>query len=55
MGKIKKIIGAFVHAPNRFDDLAGRIADVSQMMNERFDSFDEQLLRYRPKFTKQGE
>ena len=43
MGKIKKIIGAFVHAPNRFDDLAGRIADVSQMMNERFDSFDEQL------------
>ena len=43
MGKIKKIIGAFVHAPDRFDTLAERIADVSQMMNERFDSFDEQL------------
>jgi len=43
MGKIKKIIGAFVHAPDRFDTLAERIADVSQMMNERFDSFDEQF------------
>ena len=47
MGKIKKIIGAIVHAPDRFDALAERIADVSQMMNERFDSFDEQLDRLR--------
>lgn len=30
MGKIKKIIGAFVHAPDRFDELANRILDVSQ-------------------------
>ena len=29
MGKIKKIIGSFVHAPDRFDELAGRIAETN--------------------------
>ena len=43
MGKIKKIIGAFVHAPDRFDALAERIAEVSQLADERFDHADERL------------
>ena len=29
MGKIKRIIGSFVHAPDRFDELAGRIAETN--------------------------
>ena len=43
MGKIKKIIGAFVHAPGRFDELAERIAEVSQHVDERFDHADERM------------
>ena len=35
MAKIRKIIGAFFHAPERFDELAGRIADVSSNLDER--------------------
>ena len=35
MAKITKIFGAFLHAPERFDDLAGRIADVSWNLDER--------------------
>ena len=52
MGKIKKIIGAFVHAPDRFDELARRIMDVSQRadavsqhvedVSQRLDGLDEQ-------------
>jgi len=43
MGKIKKIIGAFVHAPDRFDELAKRIADVSQVTNDRIDDEHERI------------
>ena len=43
MGKIKKIIGAFVHAPDRFDALAERIADVSQLMDERIEDVNERV------------
>ena len=33
MGKLKKMIGAFVHAPERFDLLAGRIVDTNAMID----------------------
>ena len=33
MGKIKKIIGAFLHAPGRFDELAQRIADTNELIS----------------------
>jgi hypothetical protein len=33
MGKIKKIIGAFLHAPGRFDELAQRIADTNDRIS----------------------
>lgn len=43
MGKIKKIIGAFVHAPDRFDELAERIANVSQVMSDRIEDEHERI------------
>lgn len=50
MGKIKKIIGAFVHAPERFDELANRIVNLSRNLEEqtamvqyRFDEAGEQI------------
>ncbi len=43
MGKIKKIIGAVVHGPDRFDALAERIADVSHLADERFENVEERL------------
>ncbi len=42
MGKIKKIIGAFVHAPDRFDELAGRIVAVSQHADTVSQQLEEQ-------------
>lgn len=33
MGKLKRIIGSFVHAPERFDVLAGRIADTNELID----------------------
>lgn len=49
MGKIRKIIGAFLHAPERFDELAGRIAKTDSSLGKRVDElnidwFMEQLL-----------
>ena len=49
MGKIKKILGAFLHAPERFDELAGRIAKTDSSLGKRVDElnidwFMEQLL-----------
>ena len=35
MGRIKKIIGAFVHAPERFDTLADRIARQAERIDEK--------------------
>ena len=35
MGRLKKIIGALLHAPERFDELAQRIADVSRTLDGR--------------------
>lgn len=34
MGRIKRIIGAFLHAPERFDELAERIAQTGQRVDE---------------------
>ena len=34
MGKVKKIIGAFIHASGRFDELAQRIADTNQYVED---------------------
>lgn len=33
MGKLRRIIGSFLHAPERFDTLAGRIADTNDQMD----------------------
>lgn len=33
MGKLKKVLGAFVHAPERFDTLAERIAQTNHRIN----------------------
>ena len=49
MGKIKKILGAFLHAPERVDELAGRIANTDSSLGKRVDElnidwFMEQLL-----------
>lgn len=33
MGKMKKIIGSFLHAPERFDVLAERIADTNELID----------------------
>ena len=35
MGRIKKIIGAFIHAPERFDTLADRIARQAERIDEK--------------------
>lgn len=35
MGRIKKIIGAFIHAPERFDTLAERIAQQAERIDEK--------------------
>ena len=35
MASIKKIIGSFIHAPDRFDLLADRIADVRRDLNDQ--------------------
>ena len=43
MGRIKKIIGAFVHAPDRFDALAERIADVSLVTSEQIEDVNERI------------
>lgn len=43
MSRLKKIIGAVVHAPERFDDLAGRIADVSWNLDERSEGLRQRL------------
>jgi len=56
MGKIGKIIGALVHGPQRFDDLAERIARNDSAAHARMDELTvekltEQLLR-RPELLK---
>ena len=69
MGKIKKIIGAFVHAPDRFDELAGRILavsqhadavsqhveDVSQRLDEQRAAMDERLNNVGDRFEEVGQ
>lgn len=45
MGKIKKIIGAFLHAPGRFDELANRIANVNDRIGDVDRGFRERLSR----------
>lgn len=41
MGKIKRIIGAFLHAPERFDVLAERIAETGRRIDEAGRKADE--------------
>lgn len=45
MGRLKKIIGAFLHAPGRFDELAKRIADTNDRIGSVEKGFREQLNR----------
>ena len=43
MGKIKKIAGAFVHAPDRFDELAERIVRNDTALREVEERLREQI------------
>ena len=45
MGRLKKILGAFLHAPGRFDELAKRIADTNDRIGSVEKGFREQLNR----------
>ena len=43
MGKTKKIVGAMVQAPDRFDDLAHRIADINTKVDQTEKDLMEQI------------
>ena len=45
MGRAKRIIGSFVHAPERFDELAERIAQTNRRMEETDEKAIEQIVR----------
>ena len=49
MGKLRKIIGAFLNAPDRFDELAERIARTDQRVDElnRVDPAGSEWIRER--------
>ena len=52
MGKIKRIIGSFVHAPDRFDELAKRIAETDRISSQREREWFEQLCNDREMLSK---
>lgn len=45
MSRVKKIIGSFVHAPGRFDELAQRIAETNHRIGESEKGLREQINR----------
>ena len=52
MGRIKRIIGAFVHAPDRFDELAKRIAETDRISSRREQEWFERLCNDREMLSK---
>ena len=55
MGKIKRIIGSFVHAPDRFDLLAARNAETNERIDRMENVFLEQLNRFRDQLCEDRE
>ena len=51
MSRIKKIVGAFIHAPDRFDELAQRISDVNTRAEETEKGLGERIYQVNSELT----